>query len=272
MNIEHGYWKNGSFMENENDVLYIVVPAYNEQDNIGNLIDDWYPVVEKHNGAGKSRLVIVNDGSKGNTSAIVSEKSKNLPLLVALDKPNGGHGSTVLFGYRYAIENGADWIFQTDSDGQTDPKEFDAFWDARMTHDAIIGNRSDRQDGSSRRFVEKTLLFILRMTFGVKMPDSNAPFRLMKRELVAKYIDKMPRDYNLPNVMFSTYFVYFHENIEFRHVTFKPRQGGINSINMKKIFGIGKKALRDFRYLKQHIDDDTKPIEDSNGNLVPSVR
>lgn len=36
-------------MENENDVLYIVVPAYNEQDNIGNLIDDWYPVVEKHN-------------------------------------------------------------------------------------------------------------------------------------------------------------------------------------------------------------------------------
>lgn len=40
MNIEHGYWKNGSFMENENDVLYIVVPTYNEQDNIGNLIDD----------------------------------------------------------------------------------------------------------------------------------------------------------------------------------------------------------------------------------------
>ena len=57
-------------MENENDVLYIVVPAYNEQDNIGNLINDWYPVVEKHNGAGKSRLVIVNDGSKDNTSAI----------------------------------------------------------------------------------------------------------------------------------------------------------------------------------------------------------
>lgn len=41
---------------------------------------------------------------------------------------------------------------------------------------------------------------------------------------------------------------------------------------VKKIFGIGKKALKDFRYLKQHIDDDTKPIEDSNRNLVPSVR
>lgn len=30
--------------------LYIVIPAYNEQDNIKSLIDDWYPIVEKHSG------------------------------------------------------------------------------------------------------------------------------------------------------------------------------------------------------------------------------
>jgi glycosyltransferase involved in cell wall biosynthesis len=34
------------------DKLYIVVPAYNESENIKNLIDDWYPIVEKHNGNG----------------------------------------------------------------------------------------------------------------------------------------------------------------------------------------------------------------------------
>lgn len=242
-------------MTNDNDVLYIVVPAYNEHDNIENLINDWYPVVKKHNGNGNSRLVIVNDGSKDDTLSIIQNKAKDHPLLVPLDKPNGGHGSTVLFGYRYAINNNADWIFQTDSDGQTNPAEFDAFWDARTEYDAVIGDRSDRQDGSSRRFVEKTLLFILRMTFGVKMPDSNAPFRLMKTSLVAKYIGKLPHDYNLPNVMLSTYFVYFHENVTFKHVTFKPRQGGVNSINMKKIIGIGKQAVKDFRYLKKHIND-----------------
>ena len=44
--------------------LYIVIPAYNESENIEKTIDQWYPVVERHNDEGKSRLVIINDGSK----------------------------------------------------------------------------------------------------------------------------------------------------------------------------------------------------------------
>lgn len=235
--------------------LYIIVPAYNEAENIRQLIDDWYPIVEKHNGDGASRLVIINDGSRDNTYEIMQEYAKNRPLLLPLTKPNGGHGPTLLYGYRYAMENGADWIFQTDSDGQTNPAEFGQFWELRNTYDAIIGSRSDRQDGASRKFVEQTLLAILRMTFGVKIPDSNAPFRLMKRELVEKYIKKMPEDFNLPNVMLTTYFAYFKEKVKFVEITFKPRQAGTNSINIKKIIKIGWKALGDFRYLKKHIQD-----------------
>ena len=37
-------------------------------------------------------------------------------------------GATVLYGYKYALKNGADYIFQTDSDGQTLPEEFEPFW------------------------------------------------------------------------------------------------------------------------------------------------
>lgn len=235
--------------------LYIVIPAYNESENIRQLIDDWYPVVEKHNGNGESRLVIINDGSKDNTYDLICKYAENRPLLKPLSKVNGGHGSTVLFGYRYAIQNKADYIFQTDSDGQTLPDEFEQFWKYKEDYDAILGNRSKRQDGSSRKFVENTLRFILKVTFGVSVPDANAPFRLMKRELVEKYINKMPEDFNLPNVMFTTYFAYFNEKIKFLEITFKPRQGGTNSINIKKIIKIGWKALSDFRMLKKHIND-----------------
>lgn len=236
------------------DKLYIIVPAYNEAENIGKLIEDWYPVVEKHNGDGTSRLVVVNDGSKDNTYEIVQEYAKKRPLLLPLTKQNGGHGPTLLFGYLYAIEDEADYIFQTDSDGQTDPAEFEQFWELRDTYDAVIGSRSARQDGASRKFVEQTLLVILRMTFGVRVPDSNAPFRLMKRELVKKYIKKMPKDFNLPNVMLTTYFAYFEEKVKFIEITFKPRQAGTNSINIKKIVKIGWKALKDFRMLRKDID------------------
>lgn len=217
-------------------------------------MDDWYPVIEKYNGGGESRLVIINDGSKDDTYNILQKLSEKRPLLKPLTKSNGGHGPTVLYGYRYAIQNHADYIFQTDSDGQTDPREFAQFWALRSQYDAIIGNRSDRQDGSSRKFVELTLLFILRCMFGVKIPDSNAPFRLMKRELVEQYIQKMPENFNLPNVMLTTYFVYFHEKVKFLPITFKPRQGGTNSINIKKIIKIGWQALGDFRMLKKQIN------------------
>lgn len=70
--------------------LYIVIPAYNEQDNIEKIIDD---------------------GSKDTTYKLLLKSATDHPKLVPITKPNGGHGSTVLFGYRYAIEQGADYIF-----------------------------------------------------------------------------------------------------------------------------------------------------------------
>lgn len=235
------------------DKIFFIVPAYNESENIRKLIDDWYPVVEKHNGDGESRLVIIDDGSKDDTYEIVKKCAQTRPMLVSLTKENGGHGATVLYGYRYSIQNKTDYTFQTDADGQTDPAEFEEFWENRKMYDAVIGNRSSRQDGLSRKFSELILLFILRITFGVKIPDSNAPFRLMKTQLLEKYINKMPRDYNLPNVMFTTYFAYFNEKIKFVMISFKPRQGGKNSINLKKIFEIGFKAVVDFISLKRNI-------------------
>ena len=104
-------------MKTENEKLYIVIPAYNERDNIYQVLDDWYPVVEKHCGGGESRLVVIDDGSKDDTYAIMQEYAKTHPLFQPLTKPNGGHGATVLYGYRYALKQGADYIFQTDSDG-----------------------------------------------------------------------------------------------------------------------------------------------------------
>ena len=62
------------------DKLFIVIPAYNEEENIRQVIDDWYPVVEAHNGDGESRLVIIDDGSKDSTFKIMEEYAKERPL------------------------------------------------------------------------------------------------------------------------------------------------------------------------------------------------
>ena len=174
-------------------------------------------------------------------------------MLQPLTKKNGGHGPAVLFGYRYAVEKGADFIFQTDSDGQTNPDEFEAFWDKRYEYDAQFGNRTVRGDGQQRAFVEKTLCRLLKHYFKVTIPDSNAPFRLMTRDYVEEYIQKMPADYNLPNVMLTTFGNYYHRKIRFIPISFRPRQGGVNSINVKKIVKIGRRALKDFRNFREEM-------------------
>ena len=70
--------------------------------------------------------------------------------------------------------------------------------------------------------------------------------------LVAKYIDKLPKTSTFPTLCF-TYFVHYKEKVQFIDITFKPRQGGTNSINVKKIVKIGWKAVKDFYKLKKEL-------------------
>ena len=115
---------------------------------------------------------------------------------------------------------------------------------------AVLGWRNRRGDGKSRALVERVVCLLLRCIFGVKVPDANAPFRLMRTSLVAKYLNRLPKDYNIPNIMLTTYFAYYKEDIVFEKISFKPRQGGINSINLPKIVKIGLRAVADFRRFK----------------------
>lgn len=231
------------------DTLYVVMPAYNEKDNIEEVVSSWYPVLEGKNPS--SRLVVADSGSTDDTHAILERMKEAYPQLEILSDTGKQHGPKVIALYDYAIKNGADFIFQTDSDGQTLPEEFDAFWQLRNGYKGIFGHRVVRGDGKSRAFVEKVVCFLIKCYFHVKVPDANAPFRLMDAKTVAKYLPRLDKDYNLPNIMMTTYFSYYKEEMTFREITFRPRQGGKNSINIKKIIKIGWKALKDFRRLKK---------------------
>lgn len=230
------------------------MPAYNEEANIEDVIKQWHPICEKINQLGdNAQLVIANDGSKDNTFGIMTQLQEKYPFLIPLDKANSGHGATVLYLYHYAIDNGADYVFQTDSDGQTLPEEFWQMWDNKEKYDFQIGTRGGRQDGGSRVFVTKTLRFVVWCMFHVWVKDANTPFRLLNIEKLKPILDIIPVDYNLANVAVSAIAVRWKYNIAWYPITFRPRQGGVNSINMKRIFKIGVKALSDFRMINRNL-------------------
>lgn len=232
--------------------LYIVMPAYNERDSITGVIEQWMPILRL---SGKnSRLVVVNDGSIDDTLTICQTLAKEHIQLVVLDKANGGHGSACLHAYRHAVENGADYIFQTDSDGQTVPGEFQQLWENRHNYDLCIGMRRRRQDGFSRKLVTAVLKWTLYLCFQAKVPDANTPFRLMKREFLSEALEMIPSAYPLANIIMSVYAVKAKKSVLWREITFSPRRAGVNSINIPKIIRIGWNALRDFLMLNKVID------------------
>ncbi len=233
------------------DKLFIVIPAYNEEENIRSIIKDWYPIVDKI--GNESKLVIIDDGSKDSTYLAMQEEARTRPAFEPLTKPNGGHGATVLYGYNYGIGQGADYIFQTDSDGQTLPEEFWKFWELRKEYAMVIGHRKGRQDGFSRLFVTKILKLVLLICFHVSLKDSNTPFRLMKAEILEQNIKLIPDDYNLSNVLLSVIYGKKRLSVKYLPITFRPRQGGVNSINMRKIFHIGRQAVKDFSAIDKYI-------------------
>ena len=117
------------------------MPAYNEEKNIKAVVEEWYKKLDLPGADDDSRLVVADFGSTDTTHDILTELKERFRKLEILETDNQFHGPKVLALYAYAIKNGASYIFQTDSDGQTNPQEFDEFWNDRSNFDAIIGNR-----------------------------------------------------------------------------------------------------------------------------------
>ncbi len=226
------------------DKLYIVMPTYNEELNIEQVVRAWYPKLML--GGEDSKLVVADSQSTDSTHEILLRLKEEFENLEILSDTRKEHGPKLLALYKYAINEGADFVFQTDSDGQTNPDEFDAFYELRNDYDALFGNRKHREDGKIRYFVEKVLCFIIILYFGVKIPDTNVPFRLMKTKPLADNIIGIPEDFFLTNVIVSMRFNKEKGSCLFKEISFARRAKGENSVNMRRLIKVGLKSLKDF--------------------------
>ena len=78
----------------------------------------------------------------------------------------------------------------------------------------------------------------------------------MKASTLEKELKYVPKDFFLANVLITVIFTKHKRRVRYVPITFRPRQGGVNSINLKRIFGIGLKALGDFVKLNRIISKD----------------
>jgi dolichol-phosphate mannosyltransferase len=224
--------------------LIAVMPVYNEEANIAAVITEWLQAFarERING----RLLAVNDGSRDNTLSILQKLQTQFPdQLLILDKPNSGHGRSCRVGYEAALQQEAAWILQIDSDGQCDPAFFPVFWAKRNQADCIFGIRVTRDDGIVRKLVSRAASALTSVMTGRNLKDANVPYRLMKRAALEAALPSVPKDFEIQNIAL-TLALKRDSTLRWNYIPirFRARQGGTNSINLRKIAQMGFRMLR----------------------------
>ena len=119
-----------------NEHSLIIIPTYNELDNIQKLIPD---VLSRNKNVD---ILIVDDNSPDGTGNYVEELSKTMQGLKLIKRPQKmGLGTAYIDGFKYALENNYGYIFEMDGDYSHDPKEIKNFLKAIKKYDIVLGSR-----------------------------------------------------------------------------------------------------------------------------------
>jgi glycosyltransferase involved in cell wall biosynthesis len=160
--------------------ISMVLPAYNEEENIARAVE--------HADAALAatgldcELIVVNDGSRDRTGAILHELAERLPRLRIVEHtPNRGYGGALRAGFAAATK---EWIFQSDSDNQFDYAEVSRLIEQASGKDVVVGFRKPRRDPVIRRLNGWGWNMIIRLLFGYVVSDIDCAFRLFRRSVL----------------------------------------------------------------------------------------
>ena len=212
----------------------LVIPAYNEQDNILNT----YSKIMSYNAIASNPidLIVINDGSKDNTELILQEN--NIPHIRLVH--NLGIGGAVQTGYKYAYENGYDVAVQFDGDGQHDVNYVSTITKPieEGNADFVIGSRfvekkeGNFQTSSARRAGIKLISVFIRLTTGKTVYDTTSGFRAVNRKIIEEFSREYPTEY--PEPITTAELLRKGYKMQEVPVMMHEREGGVSSITSFK--------------------------------------
>ncbi len=116
--------------------ILVIIPTYNELENITRLI----PIVLAQDN--RVHILVVDDSSPDGTWKFVEEESKkNNRVHLLKRKSKMGLGTAYIAGFKYALENNYDFVFEMDADFSHDPKEIPNFLKEIKNNDLVLGSR-----------------------------------------------------------------------------------------------------------------------------------
>jgi glycosyltransferase involved in cell wall biosynthesis len=160
--------------------ISLVLPAYNEAENIEPLVAEAIPALEAS--ADDYEIIVVDDGSADGTAEVTRRVMGAYPSVRLVEhEVNKGFGAAVFTGFTSATK---DWIFYTDADRQFVLGELERFVPYMEQADLIAGYRAPRRDPFLRVFYGKGWSALCTLMFGYTVRDVDCGFKLFRREII----------------------------------------------------------------------------------------
>ena len=232
----------------------IIIPTFNEKENIENIILKIFDLEESFN------ILIIDDGSPDGTAKIVKELQKKYSKSLFLKERSGklGLGTAYIHGFKWALENNYEYIFEMDADFSHDPKDLPRLYDAchKNNGDLAIGSRYVKGVNIVNWPMSRLLMSFFASKYvktitGMPIHDSTAGFKCYKRKVLEKI--------NLDKIEFIGYA--FQIEMKFKSwkygfnivevpVIFTDRQEGNSKMSggifYEALFGVIKMKLKSF--------------------------
>ena len=164
--------------------LLIVIPAYNEEENIERVVDGLIRNFPQYD------YIVVNDGSKDKTAAVCRARGYRL-----IDLPvNLGLAGAFQTGLRYAAENDYDCAMQLDADGQHRPEYIEPMLEAlEQGADIVIGSRflTVKKPKTLRMLGSYIISWSIRLTTGRAICDPTSGMRMFNRAMVEEFAQNL---------------------------------------------------------------------------------
>jgi len=173
----------------------VIIPTYNEKENIEKIILKVFSLAEHFN------ILIVDDGSPDGTASIVKNIQVNFPDSLYIEERTGklGLGTAYIHGFKWALKNNYDYIFEMDADFSHNPDDLIKLLEACSLSDGDVSIGSRYINGvnivnwpMSRLLMSFFASKYVKIITGMPIQDSTAGFKCYKKEVLQKInLDKI---------------------------------------------------------------------------------
>lgn len=218
-------------MKESSKDLSIIVPVYNEVENIHETISDLSKFVIEN----QFMLIIINDGSTDGSRALLEKFDNSSNINVINHKVNSGYGAAIKTGITHA---NTEYIITIDADGQHYLDDIYSLYSKIKKHDAdmVIGKRQGHNHSTFYRSLGKGIIrFVANLLMPLNISDLNSGMKIYRTDLGKKYIAACPNSMAYSDIITLMFISQKHLVLE-QPIKIKKRMKGKSTINIKTAF------------------------------------